>query len=107
MLEALHVVPQPGAQVSYAHLLLLQRGEVLLGGGRPDPVVVAAARMLRLAPERGGKWDIKNLFMEQPGPLKPAQVSSVVHLVPGGSYLGVLGYVRATGLSSGVLTGPR
>ena len=42
MLQAFHVVPQSGSQVSYAHLLLLQRCEVLLGGRGPDPMVVAA-----------------------------------------------------------------
>lgn len=95
MLEAFHVVPQPGAQVSYAHLLLLQRGEVLLGGGRPDPMVVAAARMLRLAPE-WGEVGHKKPIHGTAGPIKtsPGILSvplKVVHLVPGGSYLGVLG----------------
>lgn len=50
MVESLHVVPQPGSQVSYAHLLLLQRSEVLLGLRSPDPMVVAAARVLHLTP---------------------------------------------------------
>lgn len=74
MLEALHVVPQPGSQVSYTHLLLLQGCEVLLRGRGPDPVVVAAGRVLRLAPgsrRLGGKkrsfvkeGGSKTLFME-------------------------------------------
>lgn len=51
MLEAFHVIPQSGSQVSYAHLLLLQRCEVLLWGWGPDPMVVAAGRVLHLTPE--------------------------------------------------------
>lgn len=50
MLEAFHVVPQSGSQVTDAHLLLLQGGEVLLGGRGPDPMVVAAGRVFGLTP---------------------------------------------------------
>lgn len=50
VMESLHVVPQSGSQVSYAHLLLLQRSEVLLRLGSPDPMVVAAACVLHLTP---------------------------------------------------------
>lgn len=51
VLESFHVVPQSGSQVSNAHLLLLQRCEVLLRAGRPDAMVLAARRVLRLTPE--------------------------------------------------------
>lgn len=51
VLESFHVVPQSGSQVSYAHLLLLQGCEVLIRGGRPDAMVVAAGRVLCLTPE--------------------------------------------------------
>lgn len=50
MLEAFHVIPQSGSQVTDAHLLLLQGGEVLLGGRDPDPMVVAAGRVFGLTP---------------------------------------------------------
>lgn len=50
VMESLHVVPQSGSQVSDTHLLLLQRSEVLLRLRGPDPMVVAAACVLDLAP---------------------------------------------------------
>lgn len=51
VLQSLHVLPQPGPQVSDADLLLLQRGQVLLRRRDFDPMVVDAGRVLRLAPE--------------------------------------------------------
>lgn len=50
VMESLHVVPQSGSQMSYTHLLLLQRSEVLLRLWSPDPMVVAAACVLHLTP---------------------------------------------------------
>lgn len=72
MLEAFHVVPQSGSQVADTHLLLLQRREVLLRGRGPDPVVVAAGRVLRLPPGSRRRWFVeeggrKNLFREACG----------------------------------------
>lgn len=50
VMESLHIVPQSGSQMSYTHLLLLQRSEVLLRLWSPDPMVVAAAGVLHLTP---------------------------------------------------------
>ena len=53
VLEPVLRVLQPGLQVPDAHLLLLQRGQVLLRGGRLDAMVVAAQHVLQGAPARG------------------------------------------------------
>lgn len=53
VLEPILRVLQPGPQVPDAHFLLLQWGQVLLGGRWLDAMVVAAQRVLHGAPARG------------------------------------------------------
>lgn len=94
MLQSLHVVSQSGSQMSYAHLLLLQGCKVLLRGGGPDPMVVAADRVLCLTSD-STHTRVKTNFTHE-GALKSQGRGRV-------SYRGVLGCVRAVGLPSGAL----
>lgn len=65
VLESLHILPQPGSQMSYAHLLLLQRCEVLLRFRSSDPMVVDAACVLHLTPESAHREMIESVMLER------------------------------------------
>lgn len=94
MLQSLNVVSQPGSQMSYTHLLLLQGREVLLRGGGPEPMVVAADRVLCLSSDSTHTRAKTNCTHD--GALKSQRRGRV-------SYRGVLGCVRAVGPPSGAL----